>query len=318
MDNFDKRYAYGACNVEDNYYWYFSWLTGKLHDIFKWEGLPDNVDETFLNNQLFLTGSVCWTEFEDKLYPVMGNLGGVENEYYMPTVYTISNPVLGSKSVNVYGPAANGIMMYNSPKDKIYTYLPAGGGLYRLIKLTATLLADNISSINTAQINSRVNTIITADSTSLKNSAEEYLKRLYSGKPYSVLDEKLLNSIKVNPVSNPALANVIAQLIELHQYILAQFYNSVGIKTNPVNKKERLITGEIDSVDDYLAVTLDEMLDCRVSACNAINEKFGTDITCKINPILQPVLEGDEDNGKEVLDRDGSDINETSTTQLGE
>lgn len=314
----DDRYKYGACSVEENYYWYFSWLTGKLHDIFLWEGLPDNVDETFLNNQLFLTGSVCWTEFNNSIYPVMGNLGGQENEYYMPTVYTISNPVLGSKSVSVYGPTANGVMMYNSPKDKIYTYLPAGGGLYRLIKLTATLLADNITSINTAQINSRVTTIITADSTSLKNSAEEYLKRLYSGKPYSVLDEKLLNSIKVNPIANPALANVIAQLIELHQYILAQFYNSVGIKTNPVNKKERLITGEIDSVDDYLAVTLDEMLECRTTACLAINEKFGTSISCKINPILQPVLEGDDGDGKEVQDRSRSVNEPNQDTQLGE
>lgn len=289
-----ERYKFGICDVKDNYNFYFKWLLAKLHDLFIWKNIPDHIDVTALNNELFLNGQVCWTEMKDgKVYPLYGNVGGQENAFYCPTKYIIANPVLGSKTVNIdpLNGEVDGIMMYNSPADKTFTWLPGSGGLYQLIKQTATLLADNIVSINTAQINSRVNTIVTADSLQLKNSAEEYLKRLYSGKPYTVMDENLLENIHINPVSSPQLANVLAQLIELHQYIIAQFFNNIGIKTNPVNKKERLITGEIDSVDNFLAVNLNEMLKSRQIACALINAMFDMDISVELAEELQPVLE---------------------------
>jgi len=289
-----ERYKFGICDVEENYNFYFKWLLAKLHDLFIWKNIPDHIDVTALNNELFLNGQVCWTEMKDgKVYPLYGNVGGQENAFYCPTKYIIANPVLGSKTVNIdpLNGEVEGIMMYNSPADKAFTWLPGSGGLYQLIKQTATLLADNIVSINTAQINSRVNTIVTADSVQLKNSAEEYLKRLYSGKPYTVMDENLLENIHINPVSSPQLANVLAQLIELHQYIIAQFFNNIGIKTNPVNKKERLITGEIDSVDNFLAVNLNEMLKSRQVACALINAMFDMDISVELAEELKPVLE---------------------------
>lgn len=289
-----EKYKFGICDVEENYNFYFKWLLAKLHDLFIWKNIPDHIDVTALNNELFLNGQVCWTEMKDgKVYPLYGNVSGRENAFYCPTKYIIANPVLGSKSVNIdpLNGEVDGIMMYNSPADKTFTWLPGSGGLYQLIKQTATLLADNIVSINTAQINSRVNTIVTADSVQLKNSAEEYLKRLYSGKPYTVMDENLLENIHINPVSSPQLANVLAQLIELHQYIIAQFFNNIGIKTNPVNKKERLITGEIDSVDNFLAVNLNEMLKSRQVACALINAMFDMDISVELAEELKPVLE---------------------------
>ena len=101
----------------------------------------------------------------------------------------------------------------------------------------------------------------------------------------------MLAAIHVNPVASASSTNNIAQLISLHQYIIADFYNAVGIKTNPVNKKERLITGEIDSVDDYLAVNLEEMLTARENAVEKINEKYGTNIKVSVNDILLPVIE---------------------------
>lgn len=307
MDKFKTRIKAGICDVDREYQFYFKWLLNKLNQIFRWNNLPETVDETFLNNMLFLNGNVCWTDkLKDQLTVYYGNPGGNPDRYYMPTLFTIANPIMGSSNVIIENDA-EGIMMFNSKGDKFFTYMPSTGGLFELIHQTATLLADNIVSINTAQINGRVQAIVTAGNNILRNSAEVYMKQLYAGKPYTVLDENLVADIKVNPLSGSNNSNTIAQLIELHQYIIAQFFNSVGIKTNPVNKKERLITDEINSVDNYLAVSLNEMLNAREDAVNRINAKYGTNITVELSDELKPVVEDATEPVKEEQEVDNNE-----------
>ena len=307
MLDFMKPIKFGICDVEEAYDFYFRFLLDRLQEIFIWENLPETIDETGLNDQLFLTGQTCWKEINGKWYALHGNLGGELDENYSPIICTISNPVLGSLEVNIKNDA-EGIMMYNSRGDKPYAFMPYSLGLYPLINQTATLLADNIVSIATAQINCRVQGIVTGTSPQLRNSAEVFMKELYSGKPYTVLEENLLDSITVNPMANSSTPETITRLIELHQYILAQFYNSVGIKTNPVNKKERLITDEINSVDNYLAVSLETMLKSRQEAVEKINAKSGLNIVVRLADELQPVV----DEAKEEIDDDEPDSNESA------
>lgn len=274
------RFKYGICDVNENYEFYFKWLLGKLHSIFIWENLPETIDETFLNNELFLSGMVCWTEFNGKLYALNGGYGGEPNEYYKPTKFVIANPKLGSKQVKIN---EDGVVMFNSDVDEYF-----GQGLFQLIKQTATLLADNIVSINCAQINGRVQAIYTADTTALKNSAQAILKRLYAGEPYQVIDQDIINKLEVQPMAAAAGNVDVQKLTELHQYLISQFYQNIGIMSNGVMKKERLITGEINSQEDFLQISIDVMLKAREEAVEKINSMFGTDIKVRINPILLP------------------------------
>ena len=279
--------SFGICNVEENYNFYFSYLLSKLNNLFVWENLPESIDELALNTQLFLNGNTCFTEFNGKLYCLNGNLGSTPNEYYFPTKFIIANPILGNKEATILGENADSVMMYNSKVDALSYSLPAGFGLYQLIKQTATLLADNIVSISCAQINSRVQAVHTAESESMAKSAEMIIKDMYMGKPYRVVTEDEIEKFNIHGTENKSAADIINQLIELQQYIIGQFYMSIGVKYNAVNKKERLITDEINFQDDFLDINLDTMLQSRLEACEKINKMFGTNITCKINPILQ-------------------------------
>lgn len=298
-------FKFGVCDVDKAYKFYFQWLLGKLHKIFKWNNMPETIDITYLNDQLFLNGFACFSsKLDNSLRVFTGGLGGEPDIYYKPTVFNVSNPVAGSADLKI---DEDCIMMFNTKNDAVYNYLPFTHGLYGLIHQTATLLADNIVSINTAQINTRVTAVVTATDPVTRDSAEIYLKRLYQGKPWTVASEDLMSEIKINPLSTSSSSAYIAQLIELHQYIIADFFNAVGIKTNPVNKKERLITGEIDSVDDYLAVNLTEMLDSRKTAVDKINAKYGTNITVELCEELKPVIENavnPESDDKEVNKND--------------
>ena len=304
----DKRFNYGICDVAANYKFYFQYLLSKLHSMFVWHNLPETIDVDSLNNQLFLNGMTCFTKFNDKLYCLEGNVGGKSNEYYYPTTFTISNPILGSKQATILGANQDSVMMYNSRTDKQTMWLPSGGGLFQLIKQTATLLADNIVSISTAQINSRIQAVFTAESQAQANTAEMIIKDLYAGKPYRTVPGDELEKFTVQGINNTAMPNIIAQLVELQQFIIGQFYQNIGIKFNSTNKKERLITDEINFQDDFLAVNLYTMLESRKEAVEKINELFGTDISVELSEILQPVIENavQETEEKEESNQDNN------------
>ena len=158
----------GICDFKQNYDFYFKWLLNKTASCFYITGLPDTIDETYLKTNLLLDGNICITDFADKLYACIGTQGGPPDEYYKGTIYTIANPVLGSKQVKI---GDDGIVIYNTKLDK-YTGDCWISGLYELINQTATLLADNIISINCCQINTRVQAMAVAESEAQALGAE--------------------------------------------------------------------------------------------------------------------------------------------------
>ena len=260
--------------------------------MFKWENLPESINENFLNTTLALDGLIAWFKQDDKLYAMNCGFGGEPNEYYVPTKVIIANPLLGSRELTN---GEEAIVMFNSSTDQ---YCPTG--LYALISQYATLMADNIVSINTAQINSRVNTLFVADSIALKNSAEITLKNLYAGKPYSVVEQDIVDNIHANPLAAKDSTNTITGLVELNNYILANFYKSIGIFANNVMKKERLVTDEINSQEAQTTFNIYDMLKQRVAAIEKINSLFGTDIKVYLNPIIDLNLKTNTSNQEEV------------------
>lgn len=274
------RFSYGICDVNQNYQFFFKWLVSKMEQVVVLKNVPETIDVEFLKEHLLLDGEICITDFGDKLYACFGSLGGEPNEYYRPKQFIIANPVLGSKVVDI---GINGVVIYNTPTDKSNWF---GGGLFQLVKQTATLLADNIVSINCAQINSRVEAIVTADSEAQAVQGEIVMKKLYAGAPYNIVRSDVVEKVGVNPIASSATSGKIKELVELHQYIIAQFFQAIGIKANAINKKERMITDEINSQDDYLGISLLDILESWKKGFDAVNEMYGTDIQVELNPVL--------------------------------
>ena len=279
----------GVCCVEKNFRTYFSLLLNKVGSLFKWSGLPDSVDEHFLNYTLLLEGKVCFTQFDGKLYACGGNWGGKPNAYYEPTLFTIANPVLGEKQAIIRQldgtdrlDGLTGIVMANSDADLGVWGTTDSHGLYGLLYQTAGLLADNISSINISQINSRASLFFTAESQAQANSGEKVLQDIYSGKPYKILQQNMVEKFGITPVAQ-AGSNNIMTLIDAHQYILAQFFNELGITQNWNQKRERLNTAEVEMNQGALDINIWNMLNSRKKALEKINKLFGTNISVELN-----------------------------------
>lgn len=278
-------------------------LLSKLNSLFVWENLPNTISTDFLNVNLFLNGFTAFFKKDDKLYTNFGGLGGKPNSEYEPTQFILSNPILGTENFIINSEDENCIIMYNTEADKQLLNYADSGGLYNLIHQTAVLLTDNITSINCNQINTRVQTIVTAENETQRLTAEKYLENLYKGKPYQVLVSDELQKITVNNVDTGT--NQLQQLLELHQFIIASFYNNIGITTTPYNKRERLITDEINSIDCMTECTIDTMLKARQTAVEKINKLFGVNIKVRKADFLEMKKAEEEkenvsDNGKPI------------------
>lgn len=282
-----QRYANGGvCDFNRNYTFYFKWLLAKTCSCFNITGLPDTIDEFYIKSNLLTDGDIAITDIAGGLYAVIGAPGGQPDAYYRPTIYTVANPVLGSKTVT---DGVDGIIIYNSPID---AYIP--GGLYDLISQTATLLADNIVSINCTQINTRVQAMVTADGRAQREGAEIALKKLYAGNPYQVLEADLIEKINVNPINTAAAGQNISELIDLHNYIVSNYFQSIGIRSNNIRKKSHVLQDEIDVQNDYLQISILEILANWQAGFDKVNALYGTDIRVELNPALLDVIVSDE------------------------
>ena len=295
----------GICDFRKNYDFYFKWLLSKTCSCFYFKNLPETLDEFYIKSTLLCEGDICISEWNGSLYAVSGFAGGEPDEYYKPTVYTMAQPRLGSKSITI---GVNGVVIYNTPLD---AYI--GGGLYGLISQTATLLADNIVSINCCQINSRVSAFVTADSEAQAISAENIMKNLYAGKPYKVFRSDLIDKINVNPIATATTSNTISELVELHNYIIANYFQSIGIRANNIRKKAHLLQDEIDVQNEFLQVSIYEIMSSWQKGFDKVNEIFGTNIEVCLSPALLDELVNNSPAEDETPDAE-TPVDETEET----
>ncbi len=298
----------GVSNVQDNFDLYFDMLVNKVCNLFKWENLPETVDERFLMVNLMLSGRVCWFDHNGRIYALNGNWGGEPNVYYRPTQFIVANPVIGSKTLTVLNKDGSnsidkltGVIMPLTDAD--YFNDAERGGLYRLIYQTAGLLADNISSLNVSQINGRVSQIWTADNDAMARTVEEVVRDIYEGHPYRVVSQDILNKVNAVPTAQTGQSNTLLNLIEAHQYILASFYNEIGIPSQWNMKRERVNTAETELMTGSLDVSVYNMEKNLKNAVEKINELFGTNISVRFNeeikeeevePDQEPETEGND------------------------
>ena len=272
------------------YRFYFDFILRLLYRIFIIEGNPETVEDTFLKLMLFTTGKVTYFrgrevgEDADKLIALNCSRSDTPTVYYMPSKSLITNPRL-IKSY-MLTPGTDCEIVYLSEADK-YNLNDQSGGLYHLIERTAIMLADNDLSINIAQKNTRLTNIVSGDTQNTVDSIRAVIAAMYEGDPTIVVKSSLIDKLQGVPIVENSSQQNLIQLIEVQQYILAHFYEQIGICTHDQMKKERLVTAEINDNIDLAYLNIDDILVSLQEGFDRVNAMFGTNITIKINPIIE-------------------------------
>lgn len=273
------------------YRYYFDFILRLLYRVIIFDNVPETVSETFLKLILYTQGKISFFkgnligESGEDLLALNCSRADTPDVYYIPRKILITNPRL--KKSYMIEPGKNCEVVYLSEADK-YNLSEINGGLYNLIERTATMLSDNDISINIAQKNTRLTNIISGDTQNTVDSIRAVIMSMYEGDPTIVVKSSLIDKLQGVPIlNNTANSHNLIELIEVQQYILSHFYEQIGIQTHDQMKRERLITAEINDNLDLCFLNVDDMLVTIQEGLKRVNEMFGTEITAKLNPIIE-------------------------------
>ncbi len=262
----DFNYTDKETNIKNT----IAYMFNRTNAMFKYNNLPKTIPSRELELLLQSNGFGIFLKIGDDFYVVNGGLGGEPDVYNRPTKATVSIPALN----------------YNETLDinkdcVVISNDSCNIGLLPMFKKYAFILNENMITMILANVNKRYTTLISANDDNTVKSAELFLKNIFEGKQGVIAENKLFDSLRVNP--NTEDRSALKDLIEFEQYIKASFYNEIGLSANYNMKKERLTKEEFTTNSDSLYPLVDDMLNSRRKALEEINELFDLDITVNFN-----------------------------------
>lgn len=271
---------YDFRNKEENLKIHIATTLNRTSRMFRYEGLPETIPQRSLELFLQCNGFAGIAERDGKLYAFFGGLGGEPDPYYMPTILTVANPAL--KFSQNYRIDEDCVVIRNDTMVQ---------GLLPIIKRYASAMVETELSMNIANINSRVFSLISAPDDNTKESAEEFLRQVEEGRLGVVAESAFFDGVKSQPIST---ANrTLTDLIELEQYYKASLFNELGLNANYNMKRESLNSAESQLNNDALLPLVDDMLECRKIGIEKMNKMFGTNVTVSLDSAW-------EDNQQEI------------------
>jgi len=250
-----------------------TYFLARLQSMFEYKNLPNTIESNVLDRFVMVNGISCITNVGDKLYVFKGNLGGEQDVYYRPTKFIISNPHIANgfmKEAVVLGEEPHTGVLIRNDTEWI--------GMLPMIARYSYMLAENYITLRIADINLRINALLTATTNKELAAALQYLRDIEDGKLGVIENQPFFDGVKMqSPPSNNG--SYLTQFIELHQYLTGSFYNEVGLLANYNMKREAIGTGETTLNQDMLLPLCENMLKCRREDLQKVNEMYGTNIS---------------------------------------
>ena len=265
-DKFFKRFLMGGlCGRKLELWDYYRNYLFHYKDIVKniFAYTYKNNEEKELTNEiedrLFFFGKCGIVKSNGKLWAVDANPNGL-NRYGKPTNfnYTFRNGEAPTTNVEI---GKNGVLGYNT-FDMYPTALYTEQFAFELAHIDTSIVSE--------LVNSRMMDVIVTHSNNSAENANKYLNDIYRGK-FAYLTDKV-EDIEIDR-TNKGIAR-LHDYIDTKDRVLKDSYEMFGIK-KLAEKRERMITGEVESTHDLLSLNLKEMLNCRIKMCEDIEKVFG-------------------------------------------
>lgn len=256
---------------DTNLQWYFRrYLLQKAIAVFKWK-MPESWAKNYVLYTLY-----CWGYFAvvntDKFGVIAQgcSLSGYDI-YYQPTRATIANPLL------------TGILQ---PKiDSQCTLIrlqPDYGGIMDKVNFYADILALCAETVGTDLFNSKLAYVFASANKAAAETFKKMFDKIASGEPAVFPDKQLFNEdgspnwMMFN--QNLKESYIVSDIMEDMRKWELKFCSDLGIPNSNTEKRERLITAEVESNDIEVKLWADLALEELKASCAKARKMFGIEL----------------------------------------
>ena len=268
------------------------YLLQKAFSVFKWN-LPETWDPDYFLYTLYSVGYIAVLDTENfGVIPQFATVGGY-NVFYHPTYILVSNPLLPATQRTI---------------DKDCTIIklqPDYTSIMDIINYYADMLALCSQSVAINLLNTHTATIFPASSKAMAESYKKMFDKVASGEPAVVIDKNLFSDTGeaawqpfTQNIKNTYIANdILADMRKIEN----QFDTEIGIPNANTDKRERLITDEVNSNNTETGLRAEMWLEELKRGVEKTNNMFGLNIS--VNWRVNPFQKGGPENG--IVDRNG-------------
>lgn len=254
--------------------YFVRYLLQKVISVSKWE-LPENWSDKYFLYALHTCGNVvvCKTD-RFGVIPQHCTLAG-RNVFYQPSRAIVSNPLIDKN-----------LDLQIGDNCVLFTMTADYGGVYDLVNFYASLMSLAVESFCANTFNSRLAYVFAANGKNMAESMKKAADDVLSGKPYVVADKALFGpdgKISAELFLNNLRQNFIApELFDMLKDIENKFNKAIGLPAAYSLKKERMLTGELDSSNAEGQSRYKMWLDGWKKSCDDVKAMFGVDVSVRL------------------------------------
>ena len=227
-----------------------------------------------------------------------GTLGGI-NLFYNPTFAVVANPYIG-KSLKL---AIGDSKVDNSDGVcEILKLTPDYYGIWDIIERYAARLSSLDNAIDMSIVNNKFAFFLGAKNKGMGEALKKMMDKVNKGEPLVVFDAKMGDDPNSKDVPWQSwernLKNSYLTTDQLADFktILHEFDTEIGIRTLPIEKKERMIDAEAKSTDQDALARLDIWIATFNESAKAVNKRFGLNISMKRKEVEDNELSETDDD----------------------
>ena len=256
---------------------YYYRLTLIARSVFKWNNLPNGIDEKWIERYLYNEGECVFFHDEQRgLMVAKCSQDGELNYYDEPTsVLPIATSYTGDTLTN----GEECILIRNNDLATPTHYT---------IQLFAMRLA-NLERTIDVNISAQKTPVLINCTEKQKVSLKNVYKQYNGNEPVIFATKDIdMNSINVVRTDAPA---VFDKLRVERNNVWNEAMTFLGINNAKQDKKERLVEAEVSGNDEQIEICAEVMLKSRQEATKRINALFGTNISVEMRVQPTPTLE---------------------------